>query len=67
MSHHNEQDTPVSNNSLEPTYSKRQLLEAGRFTPLQKDVLSAVLTNYELYSVDKAERMISDFEQGTVK
>ncbi|MCD9026047.1 hypothetical protein [Cohnella silvisoli] len=61
-----DQDVPDQDNSSEPMYSKRQLLAASRFTPVQKDVLTAVLTDYEQYTIDKAERMIADFEQGKV-
>lgn len=57
---------PRSEYPPEPTYSKRQLMEASRYAPAQKDVLSAILTDYEQYTLGKVDRMIADFEQRTV-
>jgi hypothetical protein len=48
------------------SYSKAQLLRSRRFTPLQRDVLSALLSDGERYTVAEAESALRDFYRGTV-
>ncbi|MBB6633558.1 hypothetical protein [Cohnella thailandensis] len=59
--------TAFETESLEPVYSKKQLLAADRFKPQQKDVLNAILNDYETYSLGKVNRLMADFEQRTVE
>jgi hypothetical protein len=59
--------TAFGTESLEPGYSKKQLLAADRFTPQQKDVLNAILNDYETYSLSKVDRLMADFEHRTVE
>lgn len=43
------------------SYSKQQFLQSKKFTPQQKDVLCALLDDSETYTIDQAEKLISNF------
>lgn len=42
-------------------FSKQQFLKSSKFTPIHKDVLSALLKDGEKYTMDEAEKMINQF------
>ncbi|MGG1634998.1 hypothetical protein MHH56_06265 [Paenibacillus sp. FSL K6-3182] len=46
---------------LEPRFSKEQLKSARRYTPSQKDILSAVLLEQETYTHEQALSMITAY------
>ncbi|WP_127531198.1 hypothetical protein [Paenibacillus kobensis] len=51
----------------EALYSKQQFAASNRFSPQQKDMLSAILTDGEFYTFGAVERLIRDFEKRSVK
>lgn len=60
------QEAPAAHKP-EALFSKPQLLAAKRFTPQQRDVLAAVLTEGQAYSFGQAERLIEQFGKRTVE
>ncbi|MBO9600174.1 MAG: hypothetical protein J7559_20435 [Cohnella sp.] len=52
--------------SKDSAYGKAQLLSAKRFTPQQKDMLSALLEEDKTYTVKQAEQLIRTFIQRKV-
>ncbi|BBH19827.1 hypothetical protein Back11_11720 [Paenibacillus baekrokdamisoli] len=55
---------PLPETVQNPVYAKQQILESKQFTPLEKDVLSALLADNERYTIDKAKQMIEEFAKG---
>lgn len=49
-----------------PKFSKAQLLRSLNFTPVQKDVLQAVLKDDEMYTLDQAHKLIGEFAKRKV-
>ncbi|WP_442601746.1 hypothetical protein [Paenibacillus sp. KN14-4R] len=47
------------------TYTKQQFLESQQFSPLQKDVLNALLEDRE-YTIEQANKIIEQFEKKVV-
>lgn len=47
-------------------YTREQLLSSGRYRS-QKDLLSALLKEKEMYSLEETEERISQFMKGKVK
>jgi hypothetical protein len=50
-----------------PTFTKDQFLESKRFTPQQKDVLSALLKEGEEYSNDQVVTIVDEFHRKVVE
>ncbi|MBD3917629.1 hypothetical protein H8B09_02605 [Paenibacillus sp. PR3] len=48
-------------------YGKQQMIASNRFSAQHKDVLAAVLTDGESYTIDAALRRIQQFEKRSVK
>jgi|GEM_PF-1727628 len=48
-------------------YSKQQIAASNRFSPQHKDVVSAILTDGETYTIGAVERLIREFEKRSVK
>lgn len=48
------------------TFSKAQFLTSDQFTPIQKDVLHALLADDGTYTLEQARRRIDDFAKRTV-
>lgn len=49
-----------------PTYTKAQFLASKQFTPIQKDVLRALMKDGEVYTVDQLFRLIDDYAKRKV-
>jgi hypothetical protein len=56
----------MSEKKTAPSFSKAQLLRSYNFTPIQKDVLRAVLKDGESYTLDQAHKLIGDYAKRTV-
>jgi hypothetical protein len=50
-----------------PVYTKAQFLASNQFTPIQKDVLRAILKDGETYTHEQVQKMIEDFAKRKVK
>ncbi|MNI11239.1 hypothetical protein D3C73_643770 [compost metagenome] len=48
------------------TFSKQQFLESSQFAPLEKDVLSALLEDSEMYTNEQVKQIIDNFSKRTV-
>jgi hypothetical protein len=48
------------------SFSKEQFLTSDHFTPIQKDVLRALLAHDGTYTLEQAQRRIDDFAKRTV-
>lgn len=51
----------------ELTFTKEQFLKSGNFTPIQKDVLRAILKDGETYTLDQVNKLLEDFTKRKVK
>ena len=49
------------------TFSKQQFLDASQFAPLEKDVLSALLQDGEMYTNEQVIQIITNFSKRTVQ
>ena len=49
-----------------PAYTKGQFLASNQFTPIQKDVLRAILKDGETYTIDQAQKLIEHYAQRKV-
>jgi hypothetical protein len=49
-----------------PVYTKAQFLASKQFTPVQKDVLRALMKDGEVYTVEQARRLIDDYAKRKV-
>jgi len=47
--------------SEEATYTKKQIVQSTRFTPIQRDVLTALLDNGATYTVAEANQILKQF------
>ncbi|MFB0840960.1 hypothetical protein [Paenibacillus oleatilyticus] len=56
-----EETTEAAAASPEPTFTKQQFLESKLFSALQKDVLSALLRDDEVYTTDQVQQKIEAF------
>ena len=56
----------MSEKKTTPSFTKAQLLRSYNFTPVQKDVLRAVLKDGESYTLDQAHKLIGDYSKRTV-
>jgi len=50
-----------------PMFSKEQLLQSKLFTPLHKDVLSALLEDGQAYTTDQVKQKIDAFLKEATK
>lgn len=50
-----------------PTYTKAQFLASKQFTPIEKDVLRALLKDGEAYTLDQVQKLVDDYAKRTVK
>ncbi len=51
----------------EATYTKAQFLASKQFSPMQKDVLRALMPNGESFTLDQARKMINDYSKRKVE
>ncbi|GGD95131.1 hypothetical protein [Paenibacillus nasutitermitis] len=57
----------IEPNSAEISFSKAQLLKSARFTPLERDVLSATLEDAAHYPIEEAIMRINQFMKQEVR
>lgn len=56
----------MSKDKAAPKFSKRQLIRSLNFSPVQKDVLRAVLKDDDMYTLDQAHKLIEDYAKRKV-
>ncbi len=47
--------------SEEVAYTKKQIVQSARFTPMQRDVLTALLDDEATYTVAEANQILKQF------
>lgn len=50
-----------------PKFTKQQFLKAANFTQVERDVLRALMKDDETYTLDQAQKLVSDFAKRKVK
>lgn len=50
-----------------PKFTKQQFLKAANFSQVERDVLRALMKDDEKYTLDQAQKLVSDFAKRKVK
>lgn len=57
---------PIEIEKKEPEFTKEALVNSNRFRH-ERDLVTALLKDGEIYSVEAVESMIAEYKKGTVK